>query len=334
MGRKALYDAWSLVLHGHEDQVPPFHGFATDPLTTLGTNPREEYKQVGKQMSTWQLLMLGARMFVSKLWNPPSSDEMRAVFIPASFAQHLRDTAMADINSEPTGSQQQQQPPPPALVANGAEDRKPFVSEGDVICAWWARRIVAAQLPATSTRTVAVHVVFNLRWLLRGDLLPSHSAYLSNAAITVPAFLPARELLAKPLGQVAVAIRSALQTLGTREQAEAFMACARAATARGSAFVLGDAWMQMVMCSNWTKGKFFQIDFSGAVQWKGQPGAQGAGAGRPSYLQPFGYTNGSSLANAFSITGKDARGNIWIHGTLPRGQSWPAVEEALAKGAV
>lgn len=145
----------------------------------------------------------------------------------------------------------------------------------------------------------------------------------------MPAFLPARELLTKPLGQVAAVICSALQALETREQVESFMACSRAAVSRGSAFVLGDAWMKMVMCSNWTKGKFFQVDFSGAVL-KGQPGA---GAGKPSYLQPHAFTNGSSLVDAFSITGKDARGNIWISGCLRR-QYWPAVEEALTKGAV
>lgn len=141
VGHKALYDACSLVLHGREQEVPPFYGFTTDPLTTLGTNPREEYKQVEKQISTWQLLVLGARLFFSKLWNPPPPDETRVVLIPASFAQHLRDTAMADI-SDPTRSQQQQ--PLPAVVS-GAEDykqsytdisAKPFVSEGDVICAW------------------------------------------------------------------------------------------------------------------------------------------------------------------------------------------------------
>lgn len=322
-------DAWSLVLHGRDAEVPPVYGFAADPLAALGSAPREEYKLADRQLNTWQLLVLGARMFLGRLWSPPTQDLKRVIMIPASFAQRLHETALADL-----ASSEQEQEQPQASSSESPPKPAPFVSEGDVICAWWNRRVVGAQLPPTSRRTVAIHNVFNLRWVLGGDLLPAHGGvYVSNAAITVPTLLPARDLLARPLGHVAAALRAALQALGTRAQVEAFVAGSRAAAARGSAYVVGDAWMHMTVCSNWTKGKFFDVDFSGAVK---KPGASGAGgSGRPSYLQPhtFEKDGGSIPTNAFPVLGKDGRGNIWLMGRFHR-RHWPAIEEALAKGAV
>lgn len=334
MGRKALLDAWSLVLNGREGEVLPFHGFADDPLATFGTNPREEYKHADKQLSTWQILMLAARSICFNLWSPPSTDESRVVMVPASYAQHLRNTARADLSSDPTPTQQ------PAAVDGGGNQSqnqpegssRPFVSEGDVICAWWARRIIAAQLPATSTRTIAINLPFGIRWLLSEDLLPSRSAYVANAVLSVPTFLSAKDLLAKPFGQVANLIRSALQTLGTRDQMEAHAALARSAMSRGSILLLGDAWMQTVVCTNWSKGKFYQVDFSGAVLKDGAR-SNGQAAGRPSYIQAHAFAEGISFSNCFSIVGKDALGNTWLTGVLRR-QYWPAVEEALANGVV
>lgn len=336
MGRKELLDAWSLVLQGREKEVLPFHGVDLDPLATLGTNPREEYKQIDKQMSTWQLLMLAARHICFKLWSPPSAEESRVIMVPASFATHLRDTAMADI-SAPLGTSQQ---PGQGVRLNNSDVPKSdenqkehvassaaFVSEGDVICAWWTRIIVAAQLPPTSNRTVAITLPFNLRWLLKDDLLPSETAYIGNAAISVPAFTSVKELLEKPLGQVAAMIRSALQTLGTRDQVEALVALSRAATSRGSSVLFGDAWMQMIACTNWTKGKFFQVDFSSAV-------LKGIGGGKPTYIQAHAFSGSSlSMINAFSIVGKDAHGNIWLIGRLAS-DYWPIIEDAMAKGTI
>lgn len=48
MRRKALLDAWSLVLQGREDEVLPLHGVETDPMATLGTHPTELYQHVDK----------------------------------------------------------------------------------------------------------------------------------------------------------------------------------------------------------------------------------------------------------------------------------------------
>lgn len=335
VGLKALLDAWSLVLHGRDAEVPPLYGFAADPLATLGSEPREEYKLADRQLSTWQLLVLGARVFLGRLWSPPSQELTRMITIPASFAQRLRDTARADLASS---SEQQQQQPPASPSSSSPPKPAAFVSEGDVICAWWNRRLVGAQLPPTSRRTVAVHNVFNLRWVLGGDLLPANGngVYVSNAVITVPTLLPARELLTRPLGHVAAALRGALQALGTRAQVEAYVAGSRAAATWGGAFVVGDAWMHTTVCSNWTKGKFFDVDFSGAVVKKraGASDRKGGSSGRPSYLQPHTFANGSPvLTDAYSVMGKDGRGNIWLMGRFHR-RYWPAIEEALARGAV
>ena len=86
----------------------------------------------------------------------------------------------------------------------------------------------------------------------------------------------------------------------------------------------------MILFSNWSKGKFFDVDFSSAVIKQGIPLEKRANTlGQPSYIQSIGNRNGFSSQNAFPIFGKDAANNYWLGGTM-RASVWRKVEEDFA----
>lgn len=313
MGRKALLDAWSLVLQGREDEVLPMHGVETDPMTTLGTHPTEPYQHADKQFSTWQMIIFGLRYAFDQIfWRP--RDESRIICVPAAYVQSLCNAARVNITAANHGE-------------NGGDT--PFVSEGDVMCAWWTRQILSC-VPKHPSQTIAINIAFGLRWLLAKDMLPASSAYVANAVTYVPAFMPAEDVLNRPLGYVAAALRKALAELGTREQVEARLALDRITREKtGNAGLFGDPWMHMVVCTNWTKGKFYDVDFSAAVVNEGCH-LGGQKVGKPSYIQLHAFAKGFSLISGFSITGKDAEGNYWLHSVLRR-EYWSELEQALSE---
>ena len=93
MGRKVLFDSWSLILQGREDQVPSLHGIDTDPLATVGTRPTEPYKHVDKKLRVWQSLIFGLRIaFDQNVWRPKG--ETRTVCVPAAYVQSIRNAAL------------------------------------------------------------------------------------------------------------------------------------------------------------------------------------------------------------------------------------------------
>jgi hypothetical protein len=310
VARKPFLNAWSLVLHGREDEVPPLHGVDSDPLATLGTRSSETYKHADKQLCIWQLATWGFRYLFDKWWRP-QTEESRVVFVPASFVRSLREQALSDVR----------------LCRDGHED-VPFLSEGDVLCAWWTRQLVAAQVPGNSSRTVALNNAFGLRGLLSEDLLPSSHEYVANAFCMVPVFMPARDVLGKPLGLVAAAVREAYVDLGTRPQVEALAALHRAAQSRGGVALFGDPWMHMVVCTNWTKAELFDTDFSRAVVAGGRRRVGRNESGKPSFILAHAFAQGFSMINGFMITGRDGDGNFWLYGIL-RSEVWPVIEQAL-----
>lgn len=151
------------------------------------------------------------------------------------------------------------------------------------MCAWWTRHILSC-IPKDPSQAIAINIAFGLRWLLAKDMLPASSANVANAVTYVPAFMLGGDVLTRPLGHVAAALRKALAELGTREQMEARLALERTSQEKtGNAGLCGDPWMHMVVCTNWTKGKFHDVDFPATVvKEEGHLGGQKAG--RPSYI--------------------------------------------------
>lgn len=300
MGKKALLNAWTLLLEGKGDKIISPQGSDVDPLATLGTNPIEPYKLASQRLSMFGLAQYG----LCNVMDFFRAQENRMVCIPGSFVKQLREAAVGE------------------LAADGAQN--PFLSEGDVLCAWWTR-LAISHLPRHSQTTVVLNNAYSLRKPLAEDLLPN-GEYVSNAIGFLPVLLPAHEIFDRPTSHLASRIRYAIKEYGTRPQIEAFAAMWRESSGKLPPF-FGNRGMHMVTYSNWCKAKMFETDFSAALVAGGKSSER---PGKPSYIQNNQF--GLILPNGFPIIGQDAQGNYWLSGYMNKGH-WGKIEEQLAKEA-
>jgi len=317
MGRREFLLSWIAILEGRDDDVRPFHGFDTDPLKELGLHPKEPYELANRRLSLFQLIIFGLRRF----WEEWRHEEGgRVLCVPSSFLQKLREQAMADLKEE-------------AAKDSRKVDEDFFLSDGDLLVSWIGRSIVKHS-PIRHSRTIAFFNAFGMRGLLQKDgTLPSDEAYVSNCVTSVYTLVSAGDVVNRPLGYTASRIRQTLKVQGTREQLEAGLALIKESyEATGYPAIFGDATMQMVIISNWSKARFFEMDFSAAiVEGSGDPSREGSKKrGKPTYIQPVGYSDYSKRC-AFNVSGKDNDGNYWLAGGL-RKAAWERMEEALKRG--
>jgi hypothetical protein len=311
MGRVALFKNWTAVLDGREGDVQPLYGYDTDPLAALGTKPSEPSVLLKRQITGLSILLFVIRYLFDLFWH--SKEETRVVCIPGPFVEDLRKRAIEELSKE---------------GQNGTG--QPFVSDGDVICAWWSRTLISVLQPSPS-RTIVIMNAFGMRNVLSNDLLPEGCAFVSNASINVLAFMPAAEILTKPLSYIALKVREAITQQGTRAQVEAFTFNMRESISKtGRAPIYGNSGMLMVIFSNWSAAKFFEIDFSAAMVKTGLRLENRSNAlGRPSYINADGKIRGFFGRNAFPIMGKDAAGNYWLSGPA-RAEVWPEIEKSFS----
>jgi hypothetical protein len=224
MGKKALLDVWTLILQGRVDKIVPPQGVDIDPLAELGTNPAEPHKLADHCLSMFGLVAYG----VSNVLDFVRTQVNRMVCVPASFVAQLRETALGELRTP--------------LNPN------PFLSEGDVLRAWWTQ-LAISHLPYGSWRTIVLNHAYSLRIPLAEDLLDRSVEYVSNAIGFLNVLLSAEEIMDKPISYIASVIRSAIQELGTRAQVEAFASMWRESSGKLPPF-FGDVGMHMITFSN------------------------------------------------------------------------------------
>lgn len=314
MGKKALLNAWTLMLKGRDDEIRSPYGAETDPFVDLGTAPTERHELEAQKMGILGLLGFGVRQLLSFVY----AQENRIVCVPGQFVRRLRDSAITELATARKGMQMQNN----FSSGNTTAEGQPFLSEGDVLCAWWTRYAVA-HLPNNCSQMVVLNNAYDIRKSLSGDLIPEGTSYLSNAIGFINVLLSVKDIKEKPHSYVASHIRNAIMTLGTRSQVEAFFAMLRESRIKLPPF-FGNSNMHMVTFSNWTKANLFELDFSAALV---DQGANPARIARPRYIQnnQFGLT----MPNAFPIIGKDNDGNYWLSGYMNTGH-WAKIEELLA----
>lgn len=311
IGQAAIFDAWTLVLSGQEHRVIPLHGFDSDPLATLGSSPvsLEQSLLAKHQLTTPQFILFAVRFLWELACFP--KDELRTVCLPASYLHNMKQTALQELLAD--------------------EESKRFVSDGDIICAWFTR-LATKHLSRSSSRTVVITNVLGLRTILSNDLLPKGTAYVSNATSMVQALVPASQVFQKPLSFTASKVRQSIQEQGTRNQVEAFSAFQRKAAAekKRTPALFGDATSQLIVFTNWAKGKFYEVDFSSAVVNTGKPLDKRTNpVGRPSHVQVIGRHTAMPDRYTVTILGKDAGGNYWLTGRL-RPSTWQKIEKEFA----
>ncbi|KAH0019772.1 hypothetical protein KCU78_g6677, partial [Aureobasidium melanogenum] len=120
LGGKAVLDAWSLVLHGRDQEIPDLQGVYEDPLATLGTQPDVPYQHESRVMGLRQLILFGIRAFLRRTFYKLDV-KYYMVCVPGSYVKKLRSNAVRDITEviDPTA-------------------KAPFISDSDVLCAWWS----------------------------------------------------------------------------------------------------------------------------------------------------------------------------------------------------
>ncbi|KXH53977.1 hypothetical protein CNYM01_13644 [Colletotrichum nymphaeae SA-01] len=318
MGRKELLDAWSLVLHGRDDEVRSLHGFSLDPLEPLHMNAKETYKLVDKTLSRLQLIYFGFRYALESM---RFKDEHRIVCIPGAYVNEMRQTALQKLNAKTAHDRGQAE----------AKTVK-FVSEGDVLSAWWLRHAVA-HIRRGSNQTVAVFNPFGLRETFADDLLPRTKAYVGNAVMSAVTYLSAKDIQTKPTWEIASAIRQSLVEQTTREQVKSQAKAIRETRARtGYEPLFGDGGMHLVRYTNWTKAKLFDTDFFPAVVRQGRQDARrSTKPGRPSYIHYDVCMSRYNPRGSFPIYGKDAAGNYWLGGWVRKGM-WDVISRHLKRG--
>lgn len=301
LGKRALLDAWILMLEGRADEVVSPPDSAIDPLANLGMNPKEAHKLADQRLSMFGLAKYGA----SNILDFVRSQENRMVCVPASFIKKIREEALADLKR-----------------ASANPNGDIFLSEGDILCAWWTR-VAITHLPRDSKRLVVLNNAYSLRKPLADDLLPAKNGpYISNAIGFLNVLIPVHDIFEKPLSYIAYAIRDSIKKLGTRSQVETFASMWRESSAKLPPFY-GKPSMHMITYSNWSVAKLFDIDFSAALVTR-----TGNKPCKPSYIQNNQF--GLVLPNGFPIVGKDGQGNYWMSGYMNKGH-WALIEEELAK---
>jgi hypothetical protein len=219
------------------------------------------------------------------------------------------------------------------LLIHGSEDgeKVSFISEADVIFAWWTRIVLRAERPFPS-RTLNMRNTCCCRSLLEElGLIPSvASALVTNAVFGTITFLKVRQVLELSLAFTASEIRKALIQQRKAEQLRALDAIRRdRLESKHHPAIFGDPNMFMFMISNWEKAKLFNVNFSGAVAKRGLSLENRKNQlGRPSCIQGSG-TKHYATRNTGVVIGKDAGGNYWLSYNL-RKEAWPKVEEELS----
>ena len=313
-GRNALFSAWSQVLKGEESQVPPLHGFDQDPLANLGDKaPNRPHILANRLLKGINMVLFALLYLFELLWY--SKTEAHVISLPNSDVQVMKQAALKEL----------------AEKGYGKEDL--FLSDGDVISAWVSGLIVRQIMKPASNRSIVVGNAYNLRGVLGQDLLPKDKAYIANAAGMVYTIVPAYKFFGNTVGQVALAVRRSIQEQSSREEIESFFGMIKGAMKEGKPFAFGDWNSRMIVISNWTKGKFYETDFSAAVVKEGIPLKQRKTLlGRPLMIGGDGILNGWQYSTRYSspIFGKDADGTYWLSLEL-RASSWSNVKEAIAK---
>jgi hypothetical protein len=299
MGRSALLRAWQAVLEGRDDDVPEFIGYDTDPFASLGSNVTEDYVLKDQLLGRFPM----ARFIFNFIWELYAypAEEGRLLCMPASFFAKIKAQAFADLESLEKSK----------LTLNAATG-KPFLSDGDIITAWFTR-LIARTNPSTAasapTRQILVMNVFGMRDLLRTSepqLLPKDGAYIHNCATAINSLFSIGDFLSLPLGHIAARIRADLVRQGTRPQVEANQ---QLSAANGGMALYGTGDMAMATLTNWTKAKLYDTDFSAAIV----KGGSGKTKGKPRFISAYATTSkGLSVRGSGNCIGQDADGNFWL----------------------
>jgi hypothetical protein len=320
MGQQALLHAWSLIINGRESEVPAVLGARKDAveqlLTDARVNSRAEEPLVlqSQRLSTFGMIGFGLR-FAWGLLREPAAEE-RAFCLKRRDVDVLVQEAQADLD---------------AITPAGGE--RPFVSEGDVLTAFFVRAL-ARVLPSPRP-IIALHAL-NLRFRLP-SLANAAGVHLQNMAIGAFLLLGASEST-DSLGKIALENRRCLAEQATEPQALAYLNEIFPATGSQRAaldpakLVFGPPDGLLVPFTNWTRAEFAKTaDFAGAVVSAGQTSeARKNPPGTLVYHHASSMVGNAGAKNVFVLLGGDHASNQWITASLLP-VTWTSIEKEILR---
>jgi hypothetical protein len=308
IGKSSIFKAWIAVMEGREEDIPPFFSFEHDPTEDLGVDyTGENYSNFGRLVSGISLVLFGIRYMIGTFWYGKTEDH--ALRIPKKFVEKMREHALLEM-------------------ATPGTTEKPFVSEGDIVIAWWVRTMVTALKPCAK-RAVTLMNVFNV-WKLFPERYPAGGAgVVANSFFYSYTLLGADKIMQdKSLAYVAATNRAALMQHRTRAQVEAMTSIQRK-TLFQAAPIVGASDQLFLACSNQHMAKYYELDFSVAVLSVGIPLDNRPHAlGRPSFISNIENIRKYPTQNVTRITGKDAAGDWWMI-FKARSGAWPEIHRQL-----
>ncbi|KAK0609737.1 hypothetical protein B0T17DRAFT_512570 [Bombardia bombarda] len=310
MGMAGIMTAWSHVLSGRPDLVVPVASPRHDVLSLVG---EESDDRAQDRFILEHTLMKGVSMalfVVRVVWDLLTRREVPVhhVFLPAKFVSHLRQQARDELV------------------------QAPFLSDGDLITAYFSTMIIKSRLSTgTKSRPATIFNVFNLRGRI-DDTFDPDQAYVQNMMLPCTTLLSAEETRSVTFPKVALGLRKSITTQTVDSQVRALVRIAKTSGATPM-FVTSPASMVMA-CTNWSKAQFSRVvDFSAAAvpQHRGTPDAdtKSDAPGKPAMFW------GSEIASIVPprdltiIYGKNATGDYWILGNY-RPETWDLIRKDFA----
>ncbi|RHZ55803.1 uncharacterized protein CDV56_102415 [Aspergillus thermomutatus] len=310
MGLASFLKAWTAVMNGQEDQVPTFQQVGEDPAARFtDRTPADAYVNSAFLLTGLRMLVFVACYVFELIWHRGHNE--RVICIPGHYVDQMRNQALHE------------------LAEQNKEQPAPFLSESDVLLAWWLKALIRALNPSPG-RMVSILNVFDIRSTALQESPSTNTAFITNAALVSITFLRSHQILREPVSFVASHIRRSLVQQRTLPQIEACFALHKAASEKHDhPPIFGEPTSLLVCCSNWHRGRFFEVDFSSAVLTPGIALKDRVHPlGRPSCVIPTQHLGGLALRNVGPIIGKDVAGNWWLSCTL-RTSAWSGIEQEL-----
>lgn len=303
-----ILHAWTLMLRGHGDKIQMPSWFDSDPLASLGVSCETPHKLADYRLSLPSLASFGVRSALRFLC---SKIEHRMVYIPAWYLQSIRETALRDLKLMEPGQ------------------AMPFLSDGDVLCAWWARHSVRhLDKHKQHGKTVVISNAMSIRPVLVKDILPPGQPFIANSTAIITTLMKLEDVTDQPLMNAANKVRHSIIKLRSREQVEAYAALQSSSWKR-VAPLFGDHKMHAIMVSNWSKAKLFDMDFSGALFDIAETRLrQSRTRVKPAFIQS--HFAGGDFVEVVVVIGKDADGGYWLNCST-NANRWQDIAAAMAE---
>jgi hypothetical protein len=321
-GTRDLLHAWSQTIVGQRDNIAPLHGVRHDVFSGVGEKQDVDagtpYVLAGLLLSGLPFLGFVLRHIWDLFWTPRMHTKI--FYISAEVMSALRNTTHDDLKGAGQHSEK--------TIATTSP--VPFVSDGDIVTAWFARR---ALLGRSATRSATIMNIFDVRSRM-SDVIDPLAAYAQNLVLPTYTFFSPGALSQVSLGQVAMRVREAIVGQTVPSQIRALLGLIRTIQGTGGGHpnypLFGHSDSMIFACTNWSKVKFLEaLDLSAAMASPQRMEMSKDGpCGR--CVAYWGSTVGKADGprDTLIVYNRDTRGGYWVHGFL-REKAWRKIEEDI-----